>query len=202
MIQSIAAYPPSVRRSSDLEVAVGHCLRVLDEIYKDRRDFSSDGDPGPGASLTIGGWSWRAGKFRIWHVTWDKASRRFRSRPVRARSSRSGVQCWFAGDADAVHDARLGLDRLLDERELPPDKGLDLEPLELIARAIRSEAYRGVGGAPQVAKVYQHMNTQQFAVQWQPRGGPSRLYMAGRPLLSYEVAHVPTIRADWLAPLS
>jgi hypothetical protein len=191
---AIAAYPPSQRRSMDLEDAKGHALRVFNEIYSDRRDFPSDGDPGPESEFILGGWSWRAQRFRIWHLVWEKSSRRWDFRQVSPRRGFADVWVWFAGSADAVRDARLTLDGALRAQRPLSMRSLDMEPLTIIADAIRSEKYRDVGGAPQLTKVYQHMNTQQFAVEWPTEAnGTPRPHVGGRPLLPYKVAHLPLV---------
>jgi hypothetical protein len=193
LISAIACYPPSVRRSSDLEVAAGHALRVFNEIYSDRRDFPSGGDGGPGADFLLGGWSWRAGKFRLWHIAWSRDAKAFKLNPVRPQKRRPGVLCWFSGSPEAVFDARMSLERTLHSRQWPADQLLDMEPLAIIAEAIRNGEYRDIGGAPQVMKVYRHMNTQQFAVRWPSGKGDVIPHVSGRPLLPYEIAHVPIL---------
>lgn len=199
---AIAAYPPSQRRSMDLEDAKGHALRVFNEIYADKRDFSSVGDPGPESEFILGGWSWRARRFRIWHLTWSTTSRRWDFRQVTPRRGFEDVWVWFSGSADAVRDARVRLDALLETRRSSGQTSLDLEPLSIVAEAIASGRYRDVGGAPQVTKVYQHMNTQQFAVEWPAAADEApRPHVGGRPLLPYEVAHLPVIQRSEFFPL-
>lgn len=194
---AIAAYPPSQRRSMDLEDAKGHALRVLNEIYADRRDFASDGDLGPESDFILGGWSWRARRFRIWHLTWNASHRRWDCRHVTPRRGSQDVWVWFSGSADAVTDARREFHKMLEDRRNGGQASLDLEPLTIVAEASASGKYRDVGGAPQVIKVYQHMNTQQFAIEWPSNHDDVlRPHVGGRPLLPYEVAHLPLIPAS------
>lgn len=194
---AISAYPPSQRRSMDIEDAKGHALRVFNEIYSDRRDFPSDGDDGPGAEFILGGWSWRASRFRLWSLKWDVFAREWIFRAIQPRRGAQDVWVWFAGSPEAVEDARISFDQLLKDRQAAGKPSLDLEPLTVIAEAISSGRYRDIGGSPQLLKVYQHMNTQQFAVEWSGPGsnGP-KAHVGGRPLLGYEVAHLPLIRRD------
>ncbi len=193
LIASIDAYPPSKRRSSDLEDTNGHVVRVLNEMYSNREVPAGDEDPM--AEFILGGWSWRASSFRIWHVNWDPNMKQFQSKAIRPLTHRPGAWFWFAGSKDAVFDARLKLEGMLHASGAPSDAPLDLQPLTIIAKYCQDRTFRDVGGAPQVAKVYQHMNTKQFAVSWkQDPTGPASLHLAGRPLLSYEIAHLPEIK--------
>jgi hypothetical protein len=66
-----------------------------------------------------------------------------------------------------------------------------MEPFEVLREIIREGHFDPVGGAPQVAKVYRHMNSMLFAVEWE--GVPS---VVGRPILGYERAFLPVIDPD------
>jgi hypothetical protein len=192
IISALDAYPPSRRRSADIENANGHIVRVLNEMYANR-DVPR-GMEDPEAEFIFGGWSWRCARFRLWSIRWSAHTEQFESKLIPPMRGRPGTLCWFAGSQDAVADARIGLERMLHEEGVSPGASLDLQPLALIARTCIQQTYPDVGGAPQVAKVYQHMNTQQFAVSWPTSsGGLLRPHLAGRPLLGYEVAYVPNI---------
>jgi hypothetical protein len=192
IISALDAYPPSRRRSADIEGANGHIVRVLNEMYANR-DVPS-GLEDPEAEFIFGGWSWRSSRFRLWSIRWSARTAQFESKLIPPMRGRAGTLCWFAGSRDAVADARIDLERMLHEDKVAPDASLDLQPLTLIARTSLRTKHPDVGGAPQVAKVYQHMNTQQFAVSWSTSlGALPRPHLAGRPLLDYEVAHVPNI---------
>ncbi|MEV4864103.1 hypothetical protein [Streptomyces ossamyceticus] len=201
LVSAISAYPPSRRRSSDLEAAKGHALAVFNEIYSNRRDYPSSGNPGPEADFILAGWSWRAAQFRIWYLAWDSSEEKFKFRAVKPWRKRENVWCWFAGSENAVRDARRSLEIRLAQNGKSADSYLNYEPLEIIAEACFRQNYRDIGGAPQVTKVYQHMNVQQFAVEWPVEGSTEQarsLYLGGRPLLSYEVAFVPVLRGEYL----
>ncbi len=66
-----------------------------------------------------------------------------------------------------------------------------MEPLEVLISFITDPAYRAIGGAPQVVKVFQHLNTQSYAIKWPDRDGAPHFF--GRPLLQYEQLDVPII---------
>ncbi len=72
-----------------------------------------------------------------------------------------------------------------------------MEPLEVLRDMIRDSGYDTVGGAPQVVKIYRHMNSEFFGVTWRAQiGSPAAATYGGRPLLDYEKAYFVMIDAD------
>lgn len=69
-----------------------------------------------------------------------------------------------------------------------------MEPLEVLRDMCLDSSFVTIGGPPQVAKVYRHLNSQFFAVEWPPGSGEKTL--AGRPLLSYEAVTIPFLNID------
>jgi hypothetical protein len=62
--------------------------------------------------------------------------------------------------------------------------GLNMEPFYVLCDIIRSQAFPSVGGAPQLVKIYEHMNVHPFGVYWPDRAG--NVSLLGRPLMPYE----------------
>jgi hypothetical protein len=96
-------------------------------------------------------------------------------------------QIAFAGDQGPEGDRRL-IYILNDRFNAAParfDSGaLDLEPFEVVCQMLKDpKRARSIGGAPQLVKVYEHLNTQSFAVKW---GDSGEQFLQGRPLLGYE----------------
>jgi len=60
-----------------------------------------------------------------------------------------------------------------------------MEPFEVLRDIIRSGMFPSVGGAPQVVKVYEHMNVHPFGVHWPDKSG-GMVTLLGRPLMAYE----------------
>jgi hypothetical protein len=61
----------------------------------------------------------------------------------------------------------------------------DMEPFEVLRDMLRSNRYSSIGGAPQLVKIYEHMNATPFGVYW-PSKDSGEATMLGRPLLNYE----------------
>jgi hypothetical protein len=69
-----------------------------------------------------------------------------------------------------------------------------MEPFEVLVEMLRADRHETIGGPPQLAKIYRHMNAQLFAVTWPSGDGVPTL--AGRELLSYEELNVPVLDPD------
>jgi hypothetical protein len=141
--------------------------------------------------FVLGGWSWRYQRFELWEYRFGirredgpNGSFKRRHHPARSRG-RERAQVVCIGDAGA-HALETLISRTAGSKSSLP-RTLDMEPLEVLRDVIRSGQYPTVGGAPQVAKVYRHMNSETFGVTWRSKlGEPDLATFAGRPLLEYE----------------
>lgn len=107
----------------------------------------------------------------------------------------------FAGDQGALARDRL-MSMLTARYQQTPsmfsDAKLNLEPFEVIRDMLReSGKSHTIGGAPQMVKVYQHMNTRPVAVLW-PDAKTGAACIQGRPLLGYENMDLFTLDPDTL----
>jgi hypothetical protein len=195
LANSIAFYPPSQERRLDIAHLRGHTLRLFNQmrglINGPFAVGQTDPDP-PGALFLLGGYSWRYRGFAAWKLVFEDGAFAYR-RVVTGPANGEGWHFCFAGDADAAEHARHRLFALLREpgRERVQADGLDMEPFEVLRDVIRDGCFPSVGGAPQVAKIYRHLNTQFFAIEWD-----GAITVAGRPVLSYEQAFIPTLDAN------
>jgi hypothetical protein len=195
-INDVEAFPPSRRRQSDLRVARGHALRVINQMLGSG-DAISGGLHVPDTEFFLGGWSWEAQRFLLWRFHWNTHDHAFRHETI-VRQRIGLVR--FIGDRDAEDPARdlvgIAKQRLYD---LLAQRGktqgpLDMEPFEVLVAMLRSNSHETIGGPPQLAKVYRHMNAQFFAVMWPNGEGVPTL--AGRELLDYEQLEVPVLNPD------
>lgn len=60
-----------------------------------------------------------------------------------------------------------------------------MEPLEVLIEFIRDKGRRTIGGAPQIVKIYRHLNTMPLNVYW-PNLSAGQISFMGRSLLPYE----------------
>jgi hypothetical protein len=195
-INDVEAFPPSRTRQSDLRVARGHALRVINEMLRSG-DAIEGGYHVPETDFLIGGWSWEAQRFTLWRFHWSHHDRAYRHQTI--RPTPFGLVA-FIGDRnrkdptrDLVAIARRDLWELLKGREKTSGP-LDMEPFEVLVALLRSAQHDTIGGPPQLAKVYRHMNAEFMAVMWPSRDGLPTL--AGRELLDYEQLDTPVIDPD------
>lgn len=205
---AINSFPGSRRRFHDFGEMSGHVVRVINDLLKrvkhEVRDAEKDFEEELSHSWFImGGYSWKYRRFRIHRITYDIPTHAYRIHSFKSRRR----LCVFIGDVDPKNSvdlpevARKKLNALLKERGKISLKGLagDLnwEPFEVLRDIILEGSYHSVGGPPQVLKVYQHMNCQQFGIYWPSRKEGS-LTLGGRPALAYEATDWPCLDAATL----
>jgi hypothetical protein len=173
-------------------------------VFNDMRKFISDlphgqtqPDP-PDCELIFGGWSWKKLSFQAWRFHYVPSRGILDFEPVQ-----SGLivgrdhPIVFAGTRAAVEAARTQIVEMLKAggNFRPGKRYFDMEPFEALRDIIRSNVYADVGGPPQVIKVYQHGNSQPFAVKWKMPGGRYTTVL-GRPLFPGEQTRLPLIDPD------
>jgi hypothetical protein len=193
LAQSIAAYPPSADRRLDVTHLSGHMSRLFNRMRDLVGPPFPSGQDEPDTPRTVflfGGYSWRYRGFYAWKLSYANGA--FRTDGVlRGRPDEAGWRFRFSGDKEAVDYATQALKERHRDAGNYPEFGLDMEPFEVLRDVIREQRFATVGGAPQLAKVYRHMNTRFFAVEWD-----GHLTVAGRPILSYERAFLPRLDPD------
>ncbi|MFE9915374.1 hypothetical protein ACFYPG_09440 [Micromonospora sp. NPDC005553] len=200
IVRAIEANPASIERRYDI-TQLAHAVQevlnqMLDERIVERGLLEGALADKSQTTFILGGWSWRWQQFRMWLYTFDRATGRYyrrKSSPDRHRNP--NVHLLVTGDVkkDALREFAL----LRRSRGLTGVDPLNMEPLEVLRDMIRSGSYRSIGGAPQIMKVYRHMNAESFGVLW--RRAPEAEAIAtygGRPLLDYEKPFFALIDPD------
>lgn len=186
MSSAIAHYSRSRNRAMDLFDLKGHILRVfnsLRSLLSDLPKGSTSPDP-PKATFIFGGYSWQKKKLAVWLLHFDARIGKFTFRRAKAWPGSGGKKFLvIAGDYESEVRSRL-IQRLRAKGKLPTG-GFDMEPFEVLRDILRSGDYPYVGGAPQVVKIYEHMNNISYGVYW-PNRTVGRVTLLGRPLLQYE----------------
>jgi len=103
----------------------------------------------------------------------------------------------FTAIGDDVKDAKSEVLKLARTRDIPKGNGFNMEPFEVLRDFCRDKNRHQIGGAPQVLKIYKHMNAMPYAVYWPTRESKGRSLM-GRPLLEYEMANYLMLDPDTL----
>jgi hypothetical protein len=176
-------------RATDLADLKGHLLRVFNRS----REFISKlpsrqiiPDPAD-ATFILAGYSWRSKQFRIWKLHYDLSIQKYTFRPTHPWLGQEGEPkvIAFVGDEDVVTEARKQLVTKLRANKRLTEGGLNMEPFEVLRDIIRSQVFPSVGGAPQLVKLYEHMNVHPFGVYWPDRTA-NVISLLGRPLMKYE----------------
>lgn len=193
---AINMYPKTRDRTIDVVHLRGHMTRVFQHM----REFihslpRGQREPTPlDANFIFGGYSWREKDFRFWKLRGD--GQRFIAEPPNHWGA--NPRQWrihFVGDDEVIGDAKKRLAAILRGRGKLPDGDFDMEPFEVLRDIIRGGRFPSVGGAPQLVKVYEHMNTLPFALYWPDRAS-GKVTALGRPLMEYEVPSWPVLDPD------
>lgn len=136
------------------------------------------------AQFLFGGWSWRKQQFCIWRLYYEPVLKGFTHESVNTGDARV-----FTFMGDHVEDAKSGLEAQLRDAGKILSGTLDMEPLQVLAQMSRdADNYRPIGGAIQIAKVYQSGSSEFFGVMWpSARGAPTFL---GRQLSEHDMPPV------------
>jgi hypothetical protein len=191
---AIAMYPKARSRALDLCDLKGHILRVvqlMEGLVHDLPRGTKEKDA-PDAHFIFAGYSWAKAEFKIWILYYNAARKRFE---FQRTSTIHGNRIAIIGDD--IKDARDKIGALARAREIPRSTGFNMEPFEVLRDFCRDEKRHQIGGAPQILKIYKHMNSMPYAVYWPDRQSQGR-HLMGRPLLKYEMANYLMLDPDTL----
>lgn len=194
MSRAIETHPGMTERRFDVTQLPALFVDILNQLISLVRTDSVESlhDSLAQTFFVLGGYSWKYQQFRIWNFVWRDPRRGYEKVLHRTEGSRKYRQNFlFVGDhAEAARNSLL--DVLTSGHTRERSIGLDMEPLGVLERYINDKRLDEIGGAPQVVKVYRHMNVEPFAVMW-PRGKNAQPTFAGRPLLDYERPFAPPL---------
>jgi hypothetical protein len=205
---AIDSFGPLRDRVMDIREVKTHALKIFDSMASSITNESPLLGPPDDFAFLLGGYSWIAKRFFIWTIRYSvavngfvaveaptlasngMAKKVFYAGQQRLNESDSNAlgQIAFAGDQGPEGSRRLIkmlTDRFAATPSLFDSAALDLEPFEVVCQMLKDPKHaHSIGGAPQLVKVYEHLNTQSFGVKWGASGEQS--FLQGRPLLGYE----------------
>jgi len=204
---AIRSHPPLQRRSMDLKEFLPHAVKIINGIYATMvAEVAVLKNKPPNLRLGIGGYSWVEKSFFIWLIRYNAQAKRFKAyRPsklwldrvngdiaAKHKKSENWIelgQVLFHGNMGDVGKRRLKA--MLSKKSFLSDQlrgtgQLDMEPFEVIRDMLRDPLKdRTIGGAPQLVKIYQYMDSTPLGVYWPDRKA-NRITLLGRPILAYE----------------
>lgn len=205
VISAIANYQRSLSRAQDIVELKTHILKVFGNMMNSVHNAVSI-ERTPQVEFLFGGYSWIKKKFLIWHIYYHPPLKKFEAHPAKEWKGQPWV---FAGDVEHVETARKKLRSLLIERHKAPHQvdsfKFDWEPFEVIRdmlrevdNSIQKHNNESIGGAPQILKVYEHLNTKYIGVKWEIKNikNSNGIYVCGRQLLEYEDSDTWVLHPD------
>jgi hypothetical protein len=172
-------HPKTLSRAMDLHDLKRYILRVMNGMRNQMRELPSDPDQ-VGEDFTffiLAGYSWRDADFAIWTLHFDRSIDAFTFRPATIWGGVEGHRL-IAIVGDRVAEAKARLAHIMRSSGKLTSGGFDMEPLAVLRDMIREEADASIGGAPQIVKVYKHMNVSTFGVFWPHRESRKRSALA------------------------
>lgn len=205
---AISASTPLKDRVMDIKTLKTHAIKIFDSMASSISTEIEDQKHPTDVTFLFGGYSWIDKRFCIWKIAYSQTANGFVAKPaihllynpiarkfflgsletaVRSNSQSLGIIS-FAGDQAKNAERRL-LDLLIKRlglANIEKHRKLNMEPFEVVRDMLRDPARsHTVDGAPQVIKIYEHLNTQPIAVAW-PSRVSGAVFLQGRPVLGYE----------------
>jgi hypothetical protein len=180
---AVNAHQPALDRTLDIGTLKTHLLRVFTDMVNGITDAAMPIKPSD-VRFIFAGYSWMSKDFKIWTITYSNEQRVFHARDsVSFNPALSKVA--FIGDW--AKQARTALHRHLTGRTSRENKPVEYEPFEVLRDLLRVAAANKaatIGGAPQLVRIGEHMNTRVLAIRWPNSSGKPNLM--GRELYDYE----------------
>lgn len=189
---SIEMYPKLSTRALDIKDARGHFIRMITKMYRNIHDLPNNLDEPepPVISFIFAGYSWANSEFKIWIIKYDKRIGKFIY-----ETPQTIMRNLIAVTGDDVMEIRKRIYDRMAEKGKNVGDGMDMEPFEILRDKIRERSNHAIGGAPQIIKIYKHMNTMPLGVFW-PNRESKQITFLGRPILDYEMVPYPIIDPD------
>ena len=183
----VKMHPKLSTRAYDLAELKGHMLRIFNAMWRSISSLpNGQSVPDPAAArFILAGYSWRYEAFKIWTIYFHSPSNEFRFREASHHRKKGGGNKYFMFIGDDANLAQERVYELFRERKRVRSVGCHMEPFEVLREFIRDDQKPYIGGAPQVHKIYRHLNTLPYNVYW-PRRQSGTVAFGGRLLLPYE----------------
>jgi len=185
MSYAMQHHEPCRTRAMDIRDLRGHLIKIVTHYISSVVDNRLGT---PDISLIFGGYSWTQKEFNIYRIYFNKNENRVVYES--AKNPHGLGKVIYAGDW--ANQARTRVFNLLRERDKisgPPGidaHRFDFEPFEVLRDCLReAQNNDSIGGAPQIVKVYQHLNCRATGVYW-PDVESQQVNLLGRPLFDYE----------------
>jgi hypothetical protein len=187
----------------DIQDVVEAISDVFTELGKFILDLPAGIDPHEAraeAQFLFGGWSWREKEFCVWKISYVKALGAF----VHELQPVGEDLRFYRFIGDHTDEADKLLEEDLKQRNKLMKGRLDMELLRVLVSMCRDDTkgangqpkYREIGGAVQVAKIYQSGHHEFFGVWWPSDVKGAKQTLLGREISIYQTPHTRLIDPD------
>ncbi len=129
------------------------------------------------------GYSWLSKSFEIWTIYYSEKDKQFAARPAKNMHPMMG-QVAFIGDV--AKKARAEFIKQLNSYDGKKPLHFEFEPFKILRDMLRAaDSTSTIGGAPQLVRIAEHMNTRTLGVKW-TCGNESYTTIMGRRIFDYE----------------
>jgi len=205
---AIESFGPLRSRNLGLSALKTHALKLFTGMAHEIRASTLVHPPQAilldDAEFLFGGYCWIQKRFKLWRITYSASTKRFIEEPAELGRYHAGAKrvvwstprksrrkntttpiIWGGDQSDVAR--QLLTKRLTDSLTAEKNAAaLDWEPFEVIRDMLRNpRRSESIGGAPQVVKVYQYMQTAPIGVFW-PQRKRGKVSLQGRICLPYE----------------
>ncbi len=189
---AISAHLPAKDRSLDIRTLKPHLLRVFTDIINNIKNPMSPIEPDD-VQFIFCGYSWISKSFEIWTIYYSKKDKKFAARPAINMHAMMG-QVAFIGDV--ARDARAKFITRLNSYAGEKPEHFEFEPFKVLRDMLRSAGRdASIGGAPQLVRIAEHMNTKVLGVKWAEKE-QRFITIMGRRIFDYENTDNFTIDPD------
>lgn len=168
------------------------------EVY-----FKADENDIAENEFIVGGYSWMQKEFKIWRYRYSRFERKFEKQEFDTSFENRFGKIVFAGDQkqSLIKELlRILKKKYGNDYEKYSGQKFDMEPFEaLVALLRKATAQDTIGGAPQMVKIYSHMNCRPIGVYWpeEVEGEPDmNRTLLGRKLFDTEKCDYSFINPD------
>ena len=178
-------------RAMDITELNGYVLKHANHLAKSIYDEADHTNIFENEFL-FGGYSWVDKKFKMWRYIYNKTDDQFQKDGKERNFERRFGHIFVIGDQKNNYVLRLReymKNKYGDNFENYHGEKFDMEPFEVLRDMLKeSTPHDTIGGAPQLVKVYQHMNARAVGVYWPKKEDDSfkNRKLMGRSMFDFE----------------
>jgi len=192
LANAIAAHLPAKERSLDIRTLKPHLLRVFTDIINNVKDAAEPIKPDD-VQFIFCGYSWLSKSFEIWTIYYSEKDKKFAARPAKNMHRMMGKVAFIG---DVAKEARSEFIKRLNSYKGQKPSHFEVEPFKVLRDMLRNAGTDStIGGAPQLVRIAEHMNTRILGVKWSD-GTDSYTTVMGRRIFNYENTDNVTVDPD------